>query len=222
MPAKRLYAAPLFLICASYAPYRAPAPVAGVAPDMNALDNPSVRAAPQPDLNAWNATDDVRMKNNCYAHAANDIDTSEFGAMPGHRTLGQPFPKTDISYADYERMLIRGAIADGMIYTGNKPATRPGYYRVVLLMSPRYNNRSSYWHWLRQNNNGLWSGKDGSGEATDLDRFRRPITDPEKAWFGPYVQPVAYFLVPQGGLDVGNPKERKTHPGTRPALRYGA
>ncbi len=179
----------------------------------------TLAAAPPYEPHRWN-TEQVQKNNNCYAYAADDIDTVEYGAMPGKRTLNQDPPYLGDTYWEWQKRLIRGAIADGMIYTGDKPAAKPGYYRVVLLMHPDHRYGLPYHHWLRQGPDGYWSGKDGPTPATDRDRDGRRIANPEQANLGfPGMRgrPVGYFLVPHGGLDVGNPNEPKTHAATRAA-----
>jgi len=182
----------------------------------------SLLAAPVYEPARWNV-EKVQMNNNCYAYAANDIDTEKFGAMPGKRTLNTDAPYYFTSYIGWYRQIVQGAVADGMIHTGTKPATKAGYYRVALMMHADYDGYGfPYWHWLRQGPDGYWSGKNGNTPATNLDDEGKPFKDPATAKFGfnaHRAQLVAYFLVPKGGLDVGEPNEPKTHAGTRPAWR---
>lgn len=180
--------------------------------------DPTLVAAPLYQPAVWNRDFKVQGRNNCYAYAANDIDTVEFGAYPGYRTTGHNFPKTYSGYASFIKQLINGAKRDGMVYAGKSPLSRPGFYRVAL-MAHQNPERPDYpaWHWLRQDRNGQWSHKDGSGEAMNVDYAGHVINNPEAAQLGLY-KLVAYFLVPQGGLDVGSPHEPVTHRASKPAF----
>lgn len=177
----------------------------------------------------------VQPFNNCLSYSVDDRDIGrdekkDYAAMPGERTLGleaatlvTPYRRAD--YAAFVRQTIRGNESDGMIFTGREMQSRAGYYRVALFMRPaRHDTENIYegheFHYVRQNRDGTWSHKYGGLNVIDTDYGGRKITDPEKADMGAY-NFTGYFLVPQGGLDVGPPEEKATKPGTRPAFSNG-
>lgn len=177
-----------------------------------------VPSAPEYDLNLWNNNPSIKNNNNCYAFAANDIDTEQYGAFPGERTKGYSRDLAPKIYKSFVAYIIDGAQSDGMIFTGKIKIERLGYYHVALYThaAVREQTRHSY-HWITENPDGTFSGKNGQTKATNLDFAGNIIIDPAKANFGLY-QFRGYFLVPKHGLDVGSPHEPITKPGSRPAF----
>lgn len=64
---------------------------------------------------------------------------------------------------------------------GANEITPPGVYKIVLLTSERYG-----YHWYRQNPDGTWSHKPGSGEVRNTDFGGAPIRNPELSDNGVY------------------------------------
>jgi hypothetical protein len=141
----------------------------------------------------WN-NDAVQRSTNCYAYAADDAKGHQRGEkqVPGAahgRELQMRFDSGEV-----ERL----AALDGMIPLGRRPELREGHYLVALALDPGMD-----FHWYRLGKDGLWSHKMGHDVATDRDENRRPITDPELCNRGRYSEFWGYFLVPEGGLTVG-------------------
>jgi hypothetical protein len=51
-----------------------------------------------------------------------------------------------------------------------------GYSKVALVV-----DKGTDYHWYRQDNNGMWSHKDGSNPVKDFDSFKRKIFNPKQA-----------------------------------------
>lgn len=182
-------------------------------------------------LKMTNHAQGYQSTNNCYAYAANDRDKAksgtDFQAAPGNRTLGNAFvmkidTKIAANYEHYVRHIIKGNVSDGMIFTGSEMGSREGYYRAALYMRRAERDTQSIhhaheYHYIRQNRDGGWSHKYGPLNVTDTDYSGRKITNPRTADMGNY-KFIGYFLVPQGGIDVGPPDEKSTKPGSRPGL----
>jgi hypothetical protein len=170
-------------------------------------------SGPNYDPNFWNKNPLVA---NCYIYALNDynprynsgstpmnpgnygddgLDASKFG--------GRELQK-------YANIQIDGAIADGLHWTGNNSKPAPGSYTVALFVKPaseRTDQESSFdFHWVRQDNNGLWSHKLGDKPVSNIDESGRTITDPRKARFSDLIF-VGYFDVPAGGIKLNRPTD---------------
>jgi len=129
---------------------------------------------------------------NCYAYAAND--------PYGHFMGGEQVP----GLAAGARMgavtpgeCVRCAEADGMVFIGDAPVARPGHYLVALRICPGVD-----FHFIRQDADGLWSHKNGTGGIDRMDDCGRAITNPETASFEICSEFVGYFHVPNCGLRV--------------------
>ncbi len=145
----------------------------------------------------WNK-DPIQTSTNCYAYAANDPDGHPQGKpQPGDRS-GARYTDTDAkSVGD-------AAVRDGMIRAPSPPPARPGYYVVALVIDPGVD-----YHWYRQDDNGNWSHKPGSGPVRDVDASGNKITNPETADrnSGSFNYSVfgGYFYVPADGIKTGPP-----------------
>lgn len=136
----------------------------------------------------------LQTRANCYAYAINFT-----GGHPGAKP--DPGMKTAEYlhglYDTYAEAVIEGAVGDGLMYAGEeKPPILADHYRVALLVKPE---GSFGFHWVRENNDGSWSGKDGHGPAHDRDFDGKPLSDPETAFFGNY-RFNSYFHVPKQGI----------------------
>ena len=88
-----------------------------------------------------------------------------------------------------------GAVSDGLSPAGdNLPVVKDGYYRVALFI----NEIDPDYHWVREDNNGLWSHKFGHAETSNIDYDEKEITNPAAVNFGDY-ELVQYYYVPEGG-----------------------
>lgn len=172
----------------------------------------------------------IQQANNCYAYSVNDDDragsAAGYQAQPGERTRGGAWahtvdPMKAANFNALARQTIAGNVSDGMIFTGRNAQSKEGYYRVALFLRPiaedvRTMAAASDYHYVRQDRDGGWSHKFGAFFVTKLDYANRPIVDPRTADMGGY-KFIGFFLVPEGGLDVGPAGEKKTRPGSRPA-----
>lgn len=167
--------------------------------------------------------------NNCLAYSTNDrahsFDPNDYQGHAGTRTLGDAAWKVDPykakNYEAFVRQTVRGNISDGMIFTGKEMKSREGFYRVALYTRPIDKDvtqpvEAMDYHYIRQNRDGGWSHKFGSFPVNNLDYAGKPIRHPEKADMGAY-RFIGYFLVPQGGLDVGPARQSVVKPVEAPA-----
>lgn len=172
----------------------------------------------------------VAETNNCYAYSVNDRDPADakktYQAGPGERTRGRAaFAISGMiasNYKAYIRQTIEGNISDGMIFTGQEMKSRKGYYRAALYMRPARHDTDNpleaiEYHYARQNRDGTWSHKYGPLNVTNIDYGGHLMRDAAKADMGDY-KFIGYFLVPQGGLDVGPASEKATRTASRPGL----
>jgi len=164
------------------------------------------------------AFDHRQKRSNCYSYAVNDVYGEEHYAgglpFPGENTIYAELDSPRVSPLSLEYNVIQGATADGLSSAGETlPQTQDGFYRVALMI-----NSDDDFHWVREDQNGLWSGKWGHQDVHTTDNNDVPITNPDTADFGPY-EVVQYFYVPEGGINLqkdikppyqpGSPYERK-------------
>jgi|GEM_PF-5128532 hypothetical protein len=174
-----------------------PSPTATVtpAPSPSPSPDPSPTPAPTPlpksgseppyEPGKWNKAG-VIDDNNCYAYATNVMGTSF--PRPGRAGGKQPpFPgQAGYNCANF----IAAAESDGLVKADCDKACPNGSFKVALVINP-----DKDYHWYRQDDNGNWSHKPGSGKATDKDNSGKPILDPRKADRGPYTTFCSCFCV---------------------------
>jgi hypothetical protein len=142
---------------------------------------------------------------NCYAYAVNDSDGGMVGGLPQPGQYTGLIPLTAMMEAqnadDFLRVVTRGAEFDGLEAAGESlPEIREGTYRVALMIR----EDGGDYHWIREGNDGIWSGKFGHAFPMRTDRAGNLITDPRTADFGDYILR-QFFYVPIGGLDLQAP-----------------
>ncbi len=130
----------------------------------------------------WNNNAFVRANNNCYNYT-NNKRTDSF-AQPGRGT-GQMYSAITGSE------MRAGAIRDGLVPTTATAPAPGGMMRVALVIAPGFD-----FHWYRQDSNGMWSHKPGGTAATNVDNSGNPISNPESANRGPYIEFWGYFFTP--------------------------
>ena len=172
-----------------------------VNPNASVLATPGKRSDNPPyEPGRWNKQP-VKGSTNCYAYAANNPD----GHPPGKPQPGEHcgHPATAVSCPEVSR----ASACDGMTPAPDPPPAKAGFYPVALVCDPGVD-----YHWYRQDDNGKWSHKPGSTDATNVDASGKPITDPKaanrdySASGGPnYSQFCGYFYVPAGGIKTGPP-----------------
>jgi len=147
----------------------------------NCVELESCPQIPYYEPDKWNLGVENCVKNNCYNYAT-DIMTYSF-AVPG-RASGAEFASVSCSE------IIPAAEQDGLVYLGlNKPSAIEDCLHLVALVVNGYD-----FHWIRQDNSGFWSHKQGSSRASEVDNAKNKIVNPEKAEFG-YPSFCGYFAV---------------------------
>ena len=133
----------------------------------------------------WNDGGQIQYNNNCYNYS-NNKRTDTF-AQPG-RAAGAMY--TNLSCTSVGP----AAAADGV---DSIPATGAcnrswlfwrRYDKLALVVAPGWD-----YHWYRQDSNGMWTHKPGGTQATNLDNLGNPISNPETAARGPYVDFCGYY-----------------------------
>lgn len=139
---------------------------------------------------------------NCYSYALNEPEY--YWSVPGlgyAKTKAQHYFDSfkayikDMSLLDFREMLISGAIHDGLIQT-DTPEDRDGYYSVALFFPANDFN----FHWYRQDNNGMWSHKDGWKQVSNVDDGGNVIHDPREAQSASYPLLGSFYLAPRQGI----------------------
>ncbi len=141
---------------------------------------------------------------NCYTYALNN--PSYHWSVPGLgfvKSFPQPYYDSfnvqfkGVSLDAYRNRIIQGALADGLRAVTD-PIPQDGYYLVAL----RFNDdpKSLDFDWYRQDDDGLWSHKDGWHRPTNLDSEKQVITDPRYLADRDYPVFASFFLVPRAGI----------------------
>ncbi len=141
---------------------------------------------------------------NCYTYALNN--PSYHWSVPGLgfvKSFPQPYYDSfnvqfkGVSLEKYREIIMQGAIADGLIPVAD-PIKQDGYYLVAL----RFNDdpKSLDFDWYRQDDDGLWSHKDGWHRPTNLDSEKQVITDPRYLADRDYPVFASFFLAPRAGI----------------------
>jgi hypothetical protein len=144
---------------------------------------------------------DCRLNANCYSYVLNNPDYH--WSIPG---MGYSLAKAgdyfnefnaywkNYSFQEFRSKLTMGAQSDGLI-PAEEAEDKEGFYITALFFPP-----DNYdFHWYRKDDNGLWSHKDGSLQATDKDLDRKVIKDPRNAKAS-YTVFGGFFLVPRRGV----------------------
>lgn len=155
--------------------------------------------------------------NNCYSYAAGSLESildlkarshAEAAPQPGD---GSGIPKNILLLLQYRSLpfWIRMAERDGLRRISVRasdplPVLSP-YERLVVLT---YNASSKDFHWLRREQNDLWTHKPGSRKPpTWYDEQRQLIADPRTADLWGYNTVCVFFAVPIHGVDVRMKKD---------------
>uniref|UniRef100_A0A6C0J8I7 Uncharacterized protein n=1 Tax=viral metagenome TaxID=1070528 RepID=A0A6C0J8I7_9ZZZZ len=160
---------------------------------------------PAYDPNKYNKNTFIKKSHNCYMYALDDIDLlladkckknnlncNDLKHRPGHT-------KYYISTQDVStcKNIKKGIIDDNTdIYITNlNSKCKNGFYKIASSV-----NNNKTFHFYRQDDDYLWSHKDGSSNATNLDKNNQLIKDPQKANRGIYKTFCNYFCVPNNKL----------------------
>lgn len=148
----------------------------------------------------WQICQDI---SNCYSYALNK--PGYYWSVPGMgyvKMAGQKFINlaTDIfqqySLQDFQIVLKAGAEADGLISV-DAPTVKEGYYLTALVFSDNPDNLDFHWH--RQDDDGVWSSKNGWHKPSRKDAKGNLIQDPRDAQDSDYPIFGGFFLVPRAG-----------------------
>lgn len=166
-----------------------------VAAGATAQGLPTSGSEPEFDAGKWNDDPKDQTENNCYNYACNKM-ASERGvgirAQPGASVARPMPPPTPPDPGVNCEALRRGAKADGL---GDPladcdaacPAGTHKKMAFIGVATARDGDEVTVvardYHWYRQDKNGMWSHKPGSGRATNVDAADppQPITDPRTA-----------------------------------------
>lgn len=96
----------------------------------------------------------------------------------------------------FREKLIKGAIKDGLTLV-TELIDKDGYYLAALFFPPGDHD----FHWYRNDDNGLWSHKDGWRSASDKDDAGNTISDPRSS-VSRYTVFGGFFLVPRQGITL--------------------
>lgn len=140
---------------------------------------------------------------NCYAYAVQDYFAGSFGGMDAGY-LPRPGQSQGRSYAgllgnNVEQMKC-ALQEDGLVFAGMKrPEKVPDdKYLICCFLEPQE------YHFIRQNQDGSWSSKNGLEDVSAKNDYGEEIVDPENYYHHDPKYPFCgYFLVPKGGIIVG-------------------
>lgn len=161
-------------------------------------------------------TDELNRANNCYSYAVGSLPSildsrarSLLGVapQPGDRS---GIPKAVLLLLHYRSLpfWIKLAERDGLTRldvrpTDPLPELRPSERLTVLM----YNMKLKDYHWLRREQNGLWTHKpDSARPPTWYDAQLQLIHDPRHAALWDYNSACVFFKAPLEGVDVRMPK----------------
>jgi hypothetical protein len=166
----------------------------------------------------WNDNSVIQWSTNCYAYACNDPVNHKALAKPQPGQLGRSPVQTmedyAVRYAVMQDDLMRGAMQLERLI----PLVRlsgeavpdvvvnvPGYYLIALVTAP-----NADYHWLRQDDDGMWSHKPGWGRATNRDSVGKLIFDPRDATLRIQIGNAlfnytftTFYYAPRGGVRTG-------------------
>lgn len=141
----------------------------------------------------WNNDWTARTKNNCYNYS-NNKRTDTF-AQPG-RAAGAQWTLKECNNVR------TAAVADGLTVAASPNDCKNKECALALVVAPGYD-----YHWYRRDQNGMWSHKPGGTPATNLDNSSNPISNPETANRGVYVNFCGYLCSCSGATE-GNGNEK--------------
>ena len=169
------------------------------------LDN---RNHPKYEPEKWNKDKYIRKTHNCYAYALNLINKDYaklckkyMNKTKKHNCHGlRPQPGQYSGFIDEHRgipyrctKINRRLLRDNPSIKKIRNLTQKcpkNYYKIALVHS------NNDYHFYREDNNGLWSHKDGWRKATNKDAKGRLIKDPKKADRGKYKTFCGYYIAP--------------------------
>jgi len=151
---------------------------------------------------------DVCTSTNCYIYAINlpknpHSTTGKYwswehvqpGKLGGVKNISQTF----ISPFDKEKFInavkLDLAAIDMEIVESTYEEVRKGRWWKVALVFDNSPMGFGDYHWYRQNEDGTWSHKMGSGDVKNVDSSDQPITNPETCNRGRYTTFVGFYMI---------------------------
>lgn len=120
-------------------------------------------------------TPSIRSTHNCYAYAFRHLDkTRKTKLQPGEVAKIPTIPKKEYRCDTLLPNVLRD-FPEAIITSNGKPCPTD-YYKIAFYVDPGID-----YHLYRQESNGLWTHKLGTGYVKDVDVDKRPITDPNTA-----------------------------------------
>ncbi len=156
------------------------------------------------ETNLWKGVENcIELMCNCYSYALNnqvhpDWENSIWLEQQPRRYVStcsynttEALIFTNVT-ADYNRFRVNfnKPAAFAFLRIGQYTVCPSGMYKVALVMAG-----AGDYHWYRQDANGMWSHKNGSSPATDLDYSSNEISDPWIADRGRFVNFLGYYAV---------------------------
>ena len=142
-----------------------------------------------------------QVNNNCYNYAC-DVATNSF-AQPGRKhglLLDSDFtPERVTQGAEQDGLLeiAKHGMSDEELAEKSKELP-PGHFVALLFSKPDDSVRwPGDYHWVRRDENGTWSQKDGTDQVTNFDYAGHPILDPA----------AANWTVNEGPMSSSNPAD---------------
>lgn len=170
-----------------------------------------MKSSPAFNPNKWNRDQSIKKSHNCYAYSLNLINnkTSKLCDKYMKKTkkrnckMFKPQPGRLSGYLDeYKdkkvftcKRLYRRIRKDNPVIKKLRPNQKvpEGYYKIALAVTSDFDD----YHFYRQDNDGLWSHKNGKNRAKFTDKNSRLIKNPEKANRGKYKNFCGYYMVPK-------------------------
>lgn len=124
----------------------------------------------------WCKSASIKRTHNCYSYVMNDLNPKHSSkAQPGYSNSATPELYGRITCpAVFARMRVDNP---QVLYDYPKDRACPAhYYKGALVTDPQND-----YHFLRQDPDGLWSHKPGTGDVSRTDASGRPISDPDTA-----------------------------------------
>lgn len=127
----------------------------------------------EPDL--WNNKEDnIKKYNNCYSYMTNQLEKNREKKLHPGELSGKSSTKEDYTCQGMERYILKD-FPKAYKISYEKPCDK-NYHKGYLTVDPKKD-----FHFYRQDANGYWSHKPGSGKVSDLDASGNYIYNPEKA-----------------------------------------
>jgi hypothetical protein len=163
----------------------------------------------------WNNEDSIAISHNCYAYFLNDINNelkdlydntsddklNSINPQPGHYCgMTKKVNKEETTCSGIiERVLCDNKNIKVINSENDNFNCDSNYYKGALAV-----DEGEMYHFYREDNNGMWSHKDGGRDVTNLDYSGDKITDPKFSDRGRYNRFCSYFCIPMNNYKDTN------------------